>query len=724
MRKIFPIIVTTLALIAGPVLAQTPRSGFNPDILMPDSRFNDAQALGGPEGVQKFLESKGSLLADTSPTFLAKLGEPGDAAVKLALGDPEWNLGRPRTAAELIWDAAQASGLSPQVILVTLNKEQGLVAMTQCLDESELRRRLNRAMGFACPDGSACGNLFPGFYYQLFGNVDTEGNKYLGAAKSLMRSFSTPGGRGPNLNGAPAKVGDQVTLDNTLGGFEGVVARQIVTLGNLATAALYRYTPHVFNGNYNFWNFFTSWFKYANGTLLAATDGRTYVVEDGLIQYVPGFVVNLRNLNLASAIQITPAELAEWQSGPAYAPPDGTVVMAGGRLFAFEGGIRRPVSGFVLSQRGLNHEQPLAIGADDLNLFPAGAQLPPTDGTVLRGLANPDVYLVQGGVLKKFSEFTFKQRKAEKEMQLVTDAEVELYAKQGWVPPLAGTLIKLKGDSGLYVMGDGIRRPLTPDLFQNLGYKTKDVVAIESAEEIASFPLGAPATPKEGTWFTTGTELFLFKNGAKHPIYPFVAKQRGITPDWTFDASLASAWPDGIALAPKNGTLVRSDADVKTYYLVQAGQLRGLTPTLVKNLGLNLKKAVTLPDWQVSQFAQGGFATPKENTWYKAGDTFAVFKGGATHAISTFVAKQRSLTPDWTFDATTVAAWPAGDPIPPRDGTLVKGDADPTIYLFSQAKLRPLTAAAFKSRGYLAKNVKTLPQAEVDGYVKGAEIKK
>ena len=25
---------------------------------------------------------------------------------------------------------------------------------------------------------------------------------------------------------------------------------------NNATAALYRYTPHVFNGNYNFWKFF------------------------------------------------------------------------------------------------------------------------------------------------------------------------------------------------------------------------------------------------------------------------------------------------------------------------------------------------------------------------------------------------------------------------------------------------------------------------------------
>jgi hypothetical protein len=728
-KSLFPLFLA-LGLLAGPtsVWAQDVRAGFDPNVLVPDARFNDTQSLDGAEGVQKFLESKGSLLANTAPDFLIHLNEPSDPAVKLALGDPEWNLGRLRTAAELIWDASQASGLNPQVILVMLNKEQGLVTTAQCTDSNVLQRELNHAMGFACPDGSGCGNLFPGFYYQLFGNVDTDGNKYLGATKSLMRSFNTPGGRGPNLNGAPAQVGDQVALGNTLGGYDGIASQQTVTIGNRATAALYRYTPHVFNGNYNFWNFFTSWFKYPNGTLIASTlDGITYVIEDGSLQRVPSFVAVSRQLDLSTAIKFTPVELADYPTGPAYGPIDGTVITAGNRLFAFLDGIMHPVTGFVLAQRKLDANQPLTVAGDEFSLFAPGPQLTPTDGTVLRGLANPDVYLVVNGTLKKFSAFTFKQLKAEKSVQSVTDDEVAIYPKQGYVAPLAGTLIKPPAGEGAYVMdAGGERHPLTPELFKNLGYKSKNVVALETMDEIASFPLGAPATPKEGTYFSIGggSELYLFKNGAKHPVYPFVAKQRGVTADYNFEAGIVSGWSDGIAVAPKDGTLVKSAS--ATVYVVTQGQLHEVTTALAKNLGLNLKKAITLPDYQVDSFAQGGYAEPKDGTYFQTKGTknIFLFKQGLTHQVYPLVAIQRGIKADVTFDAAVAADWTPGDPVAFRDATLVKGDGAKTVYLVSLGKLRPLTDAAFKKRGYKTKNVKVVPQAQLDAFPKGSAIAK
>ena len=560
-----PLIIVSVFLLSLPLSAWalTVRPEFNPNTLIEDRRFNDTQTMGGTEGVQKFLESKQSVLANTAPDFLAMLGEPTDPLLKLALGDPGWDVGRPRTAAELIWDASQASGLNPQVILVTLNKEQGLVTTVSCTELSTLQRALNHAMGFDCPDGSGCGNLFPGFYYQLFGNLDTEGNRYLGAAKSLMRSFNTPGGRGPNLGGAPSKIGNQVTLDNTLGGYSGIQARQTVTMGNLATAALYRYTPHVFNGNYNFWKFFTSWFKYPNGTLLTSTaDSLTYVIEDGMRERVPSFVATARQLDLDDAVRVSLTELADYPPGPAYAPPDDTVITVGGALFAFSDGIMHPVTSFVLSQRKISVTNKIAVSATDAALFTVGLQLTPAHGTVLRGVTNPDVFLVEGGLLKKFSPFVFRQRDAARQMQFIPDVEVAFYPKQGYVAPLPGTLIRAKSGGGTYVMANGQRHPLTDELFKNLGYSRKDVVTLETAEEMASIPLGAPSTPREGTYFAIGasSELFILKNGAKHPIYPFVAKQRGITPDYSFEAGIVSGWPDGIAVAPRDGTLLKSDA--------------------------------------------------------------------------------------------------------------------------------------------------------------------
>src|SRR3989338_4711618 len=219
MKKIFCFFLITTAIILHPlaVLAQEVAPEFNANVLIPDAVFTDTSTFGGAEGIQKFLDSKGSVLANTTPDFLVKLSEPNDATLKQALEDPEPNLGRLRTAAELIWDAGQSSGLNPQVILVTLNKEQGLI--TSPLDAGRVQRALNHAMGFDCPDSTGCGTLFPGFYYQLFGNVDTDGNLYLGATKSLMKSFTTPGGRGPGINGVVSKVCDSILLDNTLGGY-------------------------------------------------------------------------------------------------------------------------------------------------------------------------------------------------------------------------------------------------------------------------------------------------------------------------------------------------------------------------------------------------------------------------------------------------------------------------------------------------------------------------
>src|SRR3989344_1133705 len=82
------------------------QEAFNPSMLIADDRFADTQTLGGAEGIQKFLEIKGSVLANTTPDFLTKLREPGDVDLKSRLPDPRPNLGRQRTAAEMIYDSA------------------------------------------------------------------------------------------------------------------------------------------------------------------------------------------------------------------------------------------------------------------------------------------------------------------------------------------------------------------------------------------------------------------------------------------------------------------------------------------------------------------------------------------------------------------------------------------------------------------------------------------
>jgi hypothetical protein len=587
--------------------AQTVNPAFNPNKLIEDRVFSDMQTFGGSEGIQKFLESKQSVLANTSPAFLAKLKEPDTQSVKTALEDPQPNLGRLRTAAELIWDAARSSGLNPQVILVILNKEQGLITSRSTATESQLQRALDNAMGFGCPVATGCGELFPGFYYQMFGNIDSAGNRYLGATKSLMKSFTTPGGRGPLINGKISKVGDSITIDNSMGAYEGITQLQTVTLENQATAALYRYTPHVFNGNYNFWKFFNEWFKYANGTIIKlANESNSYIIQNGSRQLIPAFVAQARGVNISNALTVSPNEIEGYPIGKVYGPADNTIVTISGNTqpYVFVNNKKHPASSFVLSQRGLNAATAITISQTDADMFETGPQLTPKDGSVVRGQTDQAVYLVEGGMLKLFSAFTFGQRKAAQSMQVIPDAEIASYTKQGFVAPLDGTPIKGTANQTVYLIENGLKRPLTAELFRNRGITAKQVVIL-SDDEVGGITVGGFATPKDQTFFqVSGDGLYIFKEGTKHPISSFVAAQRRITPDYTFGVAEALTWQDGIPIPPKDGTIIKGSGSA-TVYLVNGGQLKPLTAEAFKNRRITVKQISMMAQAEVDAYAKG-----------------------------------------------------------------------------------------------------------------------
>ena len=162
-----------------------------------------------------------------------------------------------RSAAQIIWDAAHAlttdsqspvgwrpngipeinpstGTVSPKVILVMLQKEQSLISRTSRSDNA-----LNWAMGYGCPDGSGCNPKYQGFSKQ----VDW-------ASWQLRFNWYRAQGYGYT----DYQVGQTVTMSDYVG-------TRDVTFSNRATAALYRYTPHVFDSAYNFWMFYNKYFS-------------------------------------------------------------------------------------------------------------------------------------------------------------------------------------------------------------------------------------------------------------------------------------------------------------------------------------------------------------------------------------------------------------------------------------------------------------------------------
>lgn len=156
------------------------------------------------------------------------------------------------SAATAIKQAADLYGVNPQVLIVTLQKEQGLVTRGDCP-----QWRYNTAMGFGCPDGGSCDAEWYGLSRQLY-----QGARHLKGFYNQNDGWYIP-----------FRPGVRYIPYHPNGGCGGTN----VNIVNRATASLYSYTPYQPNGaalatrygsgdgcssygNRNFYYYFIDWF--------------------------------------------------------------------------------------------------------------------------------------------------------------------------------------------------------------------------------------------------------------------------------------------------------------------------------------------------------------------------------------------------------------------------------------------------------------------------------
>ncbi len=197
-----------------------------------------------------------------------------------------------RSAAQIIWDAAQAYTINPQVLIVTLQKENGLVT-----DTWPYPWQYRTATGMGCPDGAPCDAQYFGFTNQV-----NQAARHFRNFYDVNPNWYVPFRTGVNfIRWSP----------NSACGGSNV---NIVTRG---TAALYSYTPYQPNaaalnningtgdacsayGNRNFWRDFNNWF----GSSLGSPYQVTYAGQSGFPtiaagQSVPAFFMYRNNGTLA-----------------------------------------------------------------------------------------------------------------------------------------------------------------------------------------------------------------------------------------------------------------------------------------------------------------------------------------------------------------------------------------------------------------------------------------
>lgn len=250
-------------------------SMFNPGLIISDSVFYDFGSMSVNQ-IQKFLESQVSdcstenvpgCLKDFKTNTPAVAESPGRCAAIPAMTNA--------SAAEIIFTVARACGINPRVILVKLEKEQSLITM-----ENPSQTRMDRALGYNCPDTAPCAPTTLGFFNQI----------YKGAGQ--LNYYSNPAGPFTWL-----KPGNRVTI-----GYQAnrpSCGSASFILQNKATAALYYYTPYVPNqaaldnlyglgdscsayGNRNFWRLWHDWFgsPIGGGFLLKSAKSENFLIVD------------------------------------------------------------------------------------------------------------------------------------------------------------------------------------------------------------------------------------------------------------------------------------------------------------------------------------------------------------------------------------------------------------------------------------------------------------
>ncbi len=241
--------IISLSLLAWFVISTQPAKAgdaFNAENIMSDYTFTNKGSMSVSQ-IQNFLETKGSACL-TNFNTLSINDQNGDG-----LGDEPYGkgVGEQVSAATAIWQAAQLYRINPQVILATLQKEQGLITRTDCP-----AWRYNTALGYGCPDSQPCDQAAYGFTRQIdYGTWHFKG--------FYEDSYPVP----------PTVPGNKYIGYNPIAECGGTV----LNIRNRATAALYSYTPYQPNaatlaaapgqlvncgayGNLNFWRYFNAWF--------------------------------------------------------------------------------------------------------------------------------------------------------------------------------------------------------------------------------------------------------------------------------------------------------------------------------------------------------------------------------------------------------------------------------------------------------------------------------
>lgn len=460
------LIFLTLALSIFCVKTITRADGFDPNNIISDWEITDYSAM-DLNDIQNFLSTKGSYLAnyscpDSNGVIRSAAEIIYNAAVK-AYNCDQANLSNNPTDEERNLKCRKVT-INPKFLLVLLQKEQSLIE-----EAAPSQKNLDWATGYGCPDSGGCNERWQGF------------GKQVNSAALQFRDYID----NPQLY--TYRAGGTYLFTNPY----GTISREPITVtpANQATAALYNYTPHVYNGNFNFYKIWQRYFTkiYPDGSLLQANgEAGVWLIQNGLKRPFVSKGALLSRFDQKKIITVNKSDLDTYPLGAAIKFAQYSLVRSPrGTIFLLVDDKKRGFTTLAsFKKMGFNPSEVVNASWSDINSYADGAPITATStyptGALLQDKKSGGVYYVFEGTKaplmdKIFLTAKFKNKKIIK----VKSTELDLYQTVGPVLFNDGELLRTAGSPYTYVISGGKKILLASDkVFKDLGYKAANVIIV------------------------------------------------------------------------------------------------------------------------------------------------------------------------------------------------------------------------------------------------------
>jgi hypothetical protein len=461
-------------------------SNFDPNYIISDKDILDTDSMTLPD-IQHFLQSKNSYLAN----YIA----------------PN-NNGIMKTAAEIIYDATNRNfncdnvtlsdnpteeekrlkcqtikTISPKFMLILIQKESSLIE-----DSNPSQKRLDWATGYGCPDNWTCNPYYKGF-----------GKQINSAALQFLSYMNEP----YRYN---YQMGETYIFTNPY----GTISNQnlTVTPQNKATAALYNYTPHVFNGNYNIYKLLKSYFPetmtstspkiYSDGSLLKlANDPGIWLIENGMKRPFINYASFISRFTPEQVIITNQEILNSYSQGENIKFPDYSLVQTPDEtIYLLAGKEKRPFDSFKTFRAIGFHETEIESASQaELAGYTIGQAITATStyvtGALLQDITTGGIYYVENGTKAPLLDRAFLETKFKN--QNLIKVSPEILQKYFDVDPILfpdGTLLKSSSFPTVYLISNGTKRMfINEKVFNDLGYNPTNIITV-SSKVLYQYPLG------------------------------------------------------------------------------------------------------------------------------------------------------------------------------------------------------------------------------------------